>query len=127
MANITVKNAANADVVYNASVPSAGDRSPARWTQNAASAIIGHRPTLEMITRSNGSGNGRLMELNGTFPIVETIGGVPTVTARVPFKLSTTMPTNVDSTLAVDGYTQMSNLAASALVRSCYQEGNAAT
>lgn len=127
MANITVKNAAAADVVYVAKVPSSGDRSPARWTLDAASAVIGFRPTLEVTTRSNGSNNGRILDLNFVFPILQTVSGVTSVAARVPFKGSTTMPTNVDATLAVDAFTQAGNLIVSALIRACYGEGYAPT
>lgn len=127
MASITVKNTANADVVYVAKVPSAGDRSPARWTYDAASAIIGHRPTLELTTRSNGSGNGRICDWNFVYPITGLVGGVTTVLARVPFKGSFTMPTNVDAALAGDAYVQLANLLASALMRSAVQEGYAPT
>ena len=127
MANITVKNAANADVVYVAKVPSAGDRSPCRWSLDAASAIIGHRPTLELTTRSNGSGNGRICEFNFTYPITSTVSGVTSVVAKVPFKGSFTMPTNVDATLAADGFVQVRNLLASTLIRACASEGYAAT
>lgn len=127
MANITVKNKANADVVYVAKVPSSGDRSPARWTQDAASAIIGHRPVLELTTRSNGNNSGRILDYNFVFPITSTVSGVTTVVARIPFKGSTTMPTNVDSALASDGYVQAGNLLVSALLRACFDEGYAPT
>ncbi len=127
MANITVKNAANADVIYVAKVPSAGDRSPARWTLDTASAVIGFRPTLELTSRSNGSNNGRILDINFVYPVTQTVSGVTTVLARVPFKGSTTMPTNVDATLAADAFVQIGNLIASALIRACYNEGYAAT
>lgn len=127
MGNITVKNAANADVVYTASVPSAGDRSPARWTANAASAIIGFRPVLQVVTRDNGKQSGRHMEATFRYPIVETIEGRPTVTATVPFTLSGTLPTNVDGTLVSDAFVQLGNLLASSLIRAVASEGYSPT
>lgn len=127
MANITVKNKAGSDVVYVASVPSAGDKSPARWTFEASSAIIGFRPTLEVVTRSNSARNGRIVEVNGTYPIVETVDGRLTVSARVPFKLLTTAPTNVDSALAEDAFVQFGNLIVSTLMRSVFGTGYAPT
>lgn len=127
MANITVKNAANADVVYVAATPSAGDRSPARWTLNGASGIIGYRPKMQVVTRDNGAGNGRRIEGQLTYPIVETIGGVATKTATVPFEFSGVLPTNVDATLVADAFTQFGNLLASSLMRSSVSEGYAPT
>lgn len=127
MANITVKNAANADVVYTAAVPSAGDRSPARWTANGSTAIIGHRPFLEVKTRSNGNNTGRIIEGQYIFPITGTVNGATVLLARVPGAFSFTMPTNVDSALASDGFVQFGNLIVSALIRAAAAEGYAPT
>ncbi len=127
MASITVKNKANADVIYVAKVPSAGDKSPARWTQDALTAIAGHRPVLELTTRSNGNNSGRILDFNFVYPITTTVAGVTTVLARIPFKGSTTMPTNVDYTLASDAFVQAGNLIVSALMRACFDEGYAPT
>lgn len=127
MANITVKNAANVDVVYVAKVPSAGDRSPARWTFDAASPIIGFRPTLEMMTRSNGSGNGRICEFNYSFPITKVVSGETVLAGKAPFKGAFTLPTNVDGSIASDAFVQLGNLIASALIRSAAADGYAPT
>lgn len=127
MANITVKNAANADTVYNMATPSAGDRSPAVWRANALQAAIGLRPTFSVVTRDNAKQDGRVMQAVFKFPIVETIGGVTTRTATVPFTLEGTLPTNVDAILVSDAFTQLGNLIASTLVRSAAAEGYAPT
>lgn len=127
MANITVKNAANADVVYNAATPSAGDRSPAVWRANSLQAAISLRPTFSVVTRDNAKQDGRVMQAVFKFPVVETIGGVATRTATMPFTLEGTLPTNVDAALVNDAFTQMGNLFASTLVRSAAAEGYAPT
>lgn len=127
MANIIVKNAANADVTYVAKVPSSGDRNPARWTLDAASAIIGHRPTLELTTRTNGSNNGRILEINYVHPLTSTVSGVTTLVAKVPFKGSFTLPTNADAALAADAFVQVGNLLVSTLVRAAAADGYAPT
>lgn len=126
MANITVKDAANADKVFVSKTASAGDKSPARWSQDAASSIIGRRPTVTVETRDNGAKNGRVYKDTITFPIVSTIGGVETVTWFTS-RMETTIPTNVDNAVVNDAYVQMSNLRASALLRSVVQEGYAPT
>lgn len=127
MANITVKNAAGADVLYSASVPSAGDKTPARWTALAASSIAGFRPTITLGTRDNGSRNARVVEVNYSFPITETVSGVETRVGSVTFKGTATMPTNVSSAKANDGYVQCSHLLSSALFKASADEGFAPT
>lgn len=127
MANITVKDAANADVVYVAAVPSAGDRSPARWTLNAASSVIGFRPMFEVKTRDSGGKPGRILDGSLRFPVTEDVNGVTTQVAIVPFSFSCTLPTNVDSSTVADAFVQAGNLLASALIRSCASEGYAPT
>lgn len=127
MANITVKNGAAADVVYVASVPSAGDKTPAKWTENAASGIVGHRPTLTMGTRDNGSKNARVVDLTSKTPIVELLNGVPTVVASVVLSTQGSLPTNVDATKVADAFIKHGNLIASALIRQAAQDGYAPT
>lgn len=127
MADITVKDAANADVVYVASSPSAGDKTPARWRLNAASAIIGQRPDFSVVTRDNGQKNGRHITLSMRFPIVETVNGIPTVVAIVPLTTEGVLPTNVSSAKVADGFLQYGNLLVSELIRSVSSEGYAPT
>lgn len=127
MASITVKNAANTDVIYVAKVPSAGDRSPARWTADALSLIVGHRPSMTLETRENASKNGRVIDGEFRFPVVETVNGTPTVVGVVPLKFSGTLPTNIDSTKVKDGYVQFGNLLVSTLFRDVGETGYAPT
>lgn len=127
MANITVKNAALADVVYVAATPSAGDRSAAVWRANALSAVIGFRPTFSVVTRDNQKQNGRVMEAVMRFPILGTVDGNTAVIATVPFTLSGTLPTNVDSALVADAFTQLGNLIASTLMRAVASDGYSPT
>jgi len=127
MANITVKNAANADVVYVAATPSAGDRSPARWTQNAANAIIGFRPVFQVVTRDSSGKPGRIMEGSLRTPITTQVNGVETQLAVIPMTFQSTLPTNVDATLVADAFVQWGNLMASSLIRAVALEGYAPT
>lgn len=128
MANITVKNAAGADVVYSGVVPSAGDRSPARWTAIAASGIAGHRPTLSVLTRDNAKKDGRVFEGSFRFPVVASgTDGLPKVMATVPFQVHGTLPTNVDAASVNDAFVQFSALLASSLIRQAANDGYAPT
>lgn len=127
MANITVQNAAAANVVYVSKVPSAGDRSPAKWTQDALNAIPGFRPRFDVMTRDNGNQNGRIIEGNFAYPITATVNGVETLLGTVPLRFSGTLPTNVDATKVNDAFVQFGNLLASTLIRSVGSEGYAPT
>lgn len=127
MANITVLNAAGANVVYTAAVPSAGDKTPAKWTAIASNAVAGFRAAFTAGTKDNGSQNARIFNFNGAVPIVATIDGVQTQLAKMTAKCEFTLPTNVDSTLVNDGYVQLSNAMVSALLREVANTGYAPT
>lgn len=128
MANITVKNKANADVVYNAATPSAGDRSPAVWRQNAASTIAGFRPKFTFVMRDNARKNGRLFNADLEFPVTITdANGELVLRAKVPIRASGTLPTNVSSEVVQDAFVQFGNLLVATLIRASADEGYAPT
>lgn len=127
MANITVKNAANADVVYVAKVPSAGDKTPAVWTFDGAHAIQGFRPKFVLGTRDNGPKNARILEGSLSFPVIATVDSVDVRVATVPISLVATLPTNVDASKVYDAAVQATNLFVATLVRQCFSTGYAPT
>lgn len=127
MANITVKNAAGTDVVYSAATASAGDKSPARWTANTLSAIPAFRPTITMLTRDSGSGPARLMDINGMFPHLRTVGGVEGIANRTLIKGQFVLPTDVAAADVLDAFTQLGNLVVSQLFRDAASAGYAPT
>lgn len=127
MANITVKDAANADVVYNAAAPSAGDKTPAVWRANNLNGRIGWRPLFQLLTRDNSARTGRHFTATFKFPITDTVGGVETLLGTMPFTVDGTLPTNVDATRVNDAFIQLGNLLASTLVRAAAAEGYAPT
>lgn len=127
MANITVLNAAAGNVVYTGSVPSAGDKSPARWNALALSTIAGFRPYFTMVTRDNGTKTARQNDFSYYFPVVETIGGVAVVNHKAVGSASFLTPSLVDASVPYDAYVQFGNLLVSALVRSAVSDGYAPT
>lgn len=127
MADITVQNAAAASVVYVAKVASAGDKTPAKWTLDAAHAIPGFRPWVTVNTRDNGPKNARIVEAVYNMPIVTEINGVDTIVARVPINLAATLPTNVDASQVYDASVMATNLFVSTLFRLVYNTGYAPT
>lgn len=128
MANITVKKAdGTTDVVYTALTPSAGDKVSARWRANAASTIPTHRPVVDLVSRNNGNQDGRRVVFSGKFPVVETLNGIPTVTAIVPIEMSMLIPQNVDSAQVSEAVAQLTNLTVSSLIRTSFIDGYAPT
>lgn len=127
MANITVKNTANGDVTYNAATASAGDSSPAVWRNNSASNALAFRPTFTVLTRDNARRNGRVFRATFKWPVVVQENFVDVLKATVPFEVNGTLPTNIDSALLTEAFTQLGNLLVSTLVRSAVTEGYAPT
>lgn len=127
MANITVKNAATTDVVYVAAVPSAGDRSPAKWIANALSSVAGFRPWFSMASRDNGPKTARQIDFSYSYPLTQTVGGVETKIGNVPMTASVLVPTNVDAGIPADAFVQFGNLLASTLARASVESGYAPT
>lgn len=127
MANITVKSKANTDVVYVAKVSSAGDKSPARWSADALSPIVGFRPVFEAATRDNGDKSGRRLDLSYKFPVTRTQDGITSQTSVVPMSASVLLPTTVDGAIPDDAFVQFGNLMVSALIREVAATGYAPT
>ncbi len=127
MADITVKNAANTDVVFVAKVPSAGDKSPARWTLDGAHAIPAFRPVLEVVTRDNGSKTARTVEGTLKVPVIQAINGVDKIVATEVWDVRGVVPTNADATQVTNGTVLQSNLWASTLIKAVMASGYAPT
>lgn len=127
MGNITVKNVANADVIYVAKVASAGDKTPAKWSVDAAHAIVGFRPWMTVNTRDNGPKNARIVEAVVNAPVIAVVNGADTIVARVPVNLAATLPTNVSGAAVYDAIFQATNLFVSTLMRDVYSTGYSPT
>lgn len=127
MANIVVANVAAANVTYVAATPSAGDKSPAVWRQNAASTIIGRRPVLTVSSRDNTAKTARHVSISLRYPVVVTENAVDRVAATVPINLEIVLPTNVPVSNCLEAFHQFGELLTSALLRSVAEEGYAPT
>lgn len=128
MANVVVKKAnGTTDVTYTALVPSAGDSSPARWTENAASTIRGHRPVLEMRSQYNGPRTARRVNVVYKYPLIDSTSGTEVKVGEIPVELSLAIPSSVSDAAADEAVAQATNLFASTLVRSSLSSGYAPT
>lgn len=129
MANITVKDASNVDVVWTAATPSAGDRSPAVWRSNSVSEIPQYRPSFSLVLKNNGKGNGRIFHAEYAFPITgeAPVTGAPYLMATIPFRVDGTLPMNISTSAINQAFVQFGNLLVSTLVRSAAQDGYSPT
>lgn len=123
MANITVKNAANVDVLFTALTPSSGDTTLAQWRALGSLTIPALAPQVSSKTQANGAKTGRQVSVNGVFPYVRTVDGVETLVARQPFSVSTTVPLNIPVSVTADNAKVFANLLASALLQAILAEG----
>lgn len=130
MANITVKKAdGTTDVTYVAAMPSAGDKSPARWTQNAASSILGFRPVFEIQTQFNGPGTMRQARLKFSLPVTyaDASTGLNKLLKSVDFDGVVYLPVELGSDKWDEAFSQLGNLLVSSLVRDTIEAGYAPT
>jgi hypothetical protein len=130
MADIIVKKADNVtNVTYVAAVPSSGDKTPAVWTQDAASGIQSHRPRFEMVTQNNGSSTIRQARTKYAYPIVytDTTTSQEVLLKSLGFDGIFYMPNELTTTQWNEAWAQLGNLLCSTLVRSAIQVGFAPT
>jgi hypothetical protein len=126
-ADITVKKAdGSTDVVFHIRAPSAGDKTPAVWKDDAAS-ILGHQPSYETKFSSNVQQTYRHANTKLSFPVVEDVGGTNVVTGMILVETHISLPVNVATTTWLEAWAQGMNLNNSTLVRSCVSSGFNAT
>lgn len=127
LANITVKKADDTtDVVYTATVASAGDSSPAVFRNNTVGNTIAERPSLLVRSQDNGSRTARRVRVDYSWPIVSTdAGGNKVVTGRMTGEASVLIPQNQDVAIINEQASQFANLLGSGLIKACFAEGYA--
>jgi hypothetical protein len=130
MADITVKKAdGTTNVVYVAATPSAGDKSPAVWTQNAFSGTLSHCPRFEFQTQDNGAGSIRQARSKFSYPIfyTDTTTSQEVLLKSLGFDGIFYMPKELTTTQWNEAWAQLGNLLCSTLVRSAVQAGYSPT
>lgn len=129
MANITIKKKdGTTDVVWSASQPSAGDKTPAKWRSNTVHSVLGFRPVFQMACADNADGSGRRITVDGAYPLIATENGVEVRKGIVPFKATMLIPQFFTDPAQLDeAIYQFGNLLVSSLVRQSIQEGFAPT
>lgn len=128
MADIVVKKAdGTTNVTYVAKVASAGDKTQALWTQDAASTTRNQRPSFAISGVSNGPKTARRVSGVAHMPILRTIDGVVQVAHDIPMSFVITVPGAVTDAEADEAAAQFGNLLASTLIRSVVSTGYAPT
>lgn len=130
MADITVKKAdGTTNVVYVAASPSAGDKTPAIWTQNAAASQAGFRPRLELITQSNGAGTTRQSRFKFSYPItyVDSSSSLTKLLGSMVFEGVFHAPMALSTTDWDEAFSQLGNLLGATLIRDSVEAGYSPT
>lgn len=128
MANITVKNAANTDVVFEQVTASAGDGSAARWELVSVSSMPIGRPIAEMVSRPNADKTARkvITTLIVPYLVTDVATGLERAAANVVFRNGEmTRPRNVPDTFVSDAVAYWSGLQASTLWKASFNSGYA--
>lgn len=126
--NITVKNAANADVVFNVVTPSGGDNTPAIWELTAAGTSSLSRPRAEMLSRPNADKSARkvISTLAVPYVVTDSVTGLQKVAANVVFRNGEmTAPRAVPDTLIADAVAYWAGLVSSTLWKDSLKSGYA--
>lgn len=127
MADIVVKKAdGTTNVTYVAKVASAGDKTPASWSQDAASAYRNQRPTLSISSQSNAPKTARRVQGTFKYPVLRTVDGVVVVAHEIPMSYTAAIPTAVTDAEADEAAAQFGNLLAATLVRAINSTGYSA-
>lgn len=127
MANITVKDDQNTDVVFVALTPSSGDTTQAQWRADALGSTPAFAPAVATKTQYNGPKTARTVSVNGIFPVTRVVGGVEDVVAKQPFAVSTLVPLNITTAQAKRHAKIIGNLVAAALMQDIMSSGYNAT
>lgn len=109
--NITIKNAAAADVVYTAVRPQGGESTPALWLVKTGSRNSQER--LEALVRRSASNQGWKTTLKVTLPIMDSVDPNKKLT-NVVVDLTLTSPDVISDAVANDVAVKFKNLLAHA-------------
>lgn len=126
MANFTVKKSDGVtDVTYTALTPSAGDRTPARWSNLASSTKANLRATVEMSSRFNGNRTARHVTLLMKYPEIVQVNGVDTVAGIGHVTIDAILPLQVSDTALSEVVAQAANAFKATLVQDSFKLGYA--
>lgn len=134
MANITV-NFDGQNHVYNAVVPSAGDKSPAMWRYDTANhdvvagSSVGQLSAVTCTSRFNGTKTARYVEWKFDIPNITAgpVGTAPVSNGKETVTCTLVLPQNAPAAFHVHAAKMISGFLASALAVSVNETGFAPT
>lgn len=130
IANITVKkNDGTTDIVWSATVPSAGDTTQAQWNSATVGTALSHQPTFRLGSRDSGAKReARRFDGQVLYPLTATAGdGSISVVSTAQVNVSAVLPKNMTQTAVAEAISQAVNLFASTLVKDSMKSGYAPT
>lgn len=127
MANIVIKAADGvAAVTYTAKVPSAGDKSPAVWKNDAVGTVNAAKPSFTFVMMDNGTRKARRARSSFIWPKTRTdVAGNVSVVGGASGESSHLIPQDMTVTEINEYCAQYANLLASTLVQACLTSGYA--
>lgn len=129
LADITVKKAnGSTDITYTGVQRSAGDNQAAIWKETTTGTVAAGQPTLAVVARNNGS-NRSARRVSGSYlyPRVRTDANSQTVVkGGISGEFSFLAPQDMTPAEIDEASSQMANLIASALIKSCLKTGYSA-
>lgn len=130
ISNITAKNAAGSNVIFNAMQPSSGDGVAAIWQATALSSVPSLRPRLEIAAmRSMGAKPGRRIKsgLYVPFSYTDTNTGLQLQHSVMPMFVDVTLPAGVTQIFFDDAAAYFGSIWDSSQVKSIISSGYSAT
>lgn len=127
MANIVIKASnGTTDVTYVAKSPSAGDKSPAVWKNDAVGTVNAARPTFTFVMADNGTRKARRARSSFIWPKtrLDTAGNV-SVVGGASAESSHLIPQDMTTVEIQEYCAQYANLLASALIQASLNSGYA--
>lgn len=111
-ATLTVKKADNTtNVVYDAQVPSSGDKSPALWFLTAAGSAPRFRPSLSIQSQSNAAKTTRRLSVVYKYPVWATgTDGITRVVDEVIVEAMITRPVSMADSSVLEAVAQFAHL-----------------
>lgn len=129
IATLTVKKADNTtNVVYDALVPSSGDKSPALWYLTAAGAAPAFRPQLSLQSAWNGPRTARRLQVGYKYPVWATgTDGVTRIVDTLIIDATILRPAGMADSTALEAIAQFAHLVDAQNVRDSVTSGHSPT
>lgn len=124
--DLTVKKAdGTTDIVYNAVVPSSGDKTPAVFKAMNVGTSGSTRPEFRVSASPNRARTTRVVEATLVYPTVKTVDGVTSVAHRTLIDVRVTLPQGAPDADISEAVNQAINLVGTTLMRACMTTGYA--